>query len=98
MDDGLFDIAVYRYFSRWELVRHGLSIIAGRRSYSPKVRTYRSAAVRIDARRPLPARADARSLGTTPIRLEIVPRALRVIAPRAPDRPAPEAGGPALTE
>jgi diacylglycerol kinase (ATP) len=98
MDDGLFDVAVYRHFSRWELVRHGLSIIAGRRSYSPKVRTYRSATVRIDARRPLPARADARDLGTTPLALEIVPSALRVIVPRSTNRAAPEAGGPALVD
>jgi diacylglycerol kinase (ATP) len=98
MDDGLFDVAVYRHFSRWELIRHGLSIIAGRRSYSPKVRTYRSARVRIGSRRPLPARADARDLGTTPLAFEIVPRALRVIVPRSTDRAAPEAGGPALTD
>jgi diacylglycerol kinase (ATP) len=98
MDDGLFDVAVYRHFSRWELIRHGLSIIAGRRSYSPKVRTYRSATVRIDSRRPLPARADARDLGTTPLELKIVPRALRVIVPRSTDRTSPDQGGPALID
>ena len=97
MNDGLFDITVYRHFSRWELVRHAFSIIAGRRSYSPKVRTYRSAHVRITSRRPLPARADDRDLGETPLELEVVPGALRVVVPRRQDRAHPAHGGPALT-
>jgi diacylglycerol kinase (ATP) len=97
MDDGRFDIAVYRHFSRWELTRHVLSIVAGRRRYSPKLRTYRSTRVRIAAHRPLPARADARSLGTTPLELEVVPRALRVMVPRRQARAPMAAGGPALT-
>jgi diacylglycerol kinase (ATP) len=97
MDDGLFDVTVYRHFSRWELMRHVLSIVAGRRRYSPKVRTWRSAVVRISSRRPLPARADARDLGTTPLELTIEPRSLRVIVPRLADRAAPIEGGPALS-
>jgi diacylglycerol kinase (ATP) len=97
LDDGLFDIAVYRHFSRWELIRHALSIIAGRRRYSPKVRTYRSTTIRITSRRPLPARADARDLGETPLELEVVPHALRVVVPRRQDRASPAEGGPALT-
>ena len=97
LDDGLFDVAVYRHFSRWELIRHAFSIIAGRRSYSPKVRTYRSSRVRISARRPLPARADARDLGETPLELAVVARALRVVLPRRRDRASPVDGGPALT-
>jgi diacylglycerol kinase (ATP) len=97
MDDGKFDIAVYRHFSRWELMRHVLSIIAGRRRYSPKVRTWRSTVVRITSRRPLPARADARDLGTTPLELAVLRRSLRVVVPRRMDRPTPAEGGPALS-
>jgi diacylglycerol kinase (ATP) len=96
LDDGRFDIAVYRHFSRWELTRHVVAIIAGRRRYSPKVRTFRSARVRITAHRPLPVRADARSLGATPVELEVVPRALRVVVPRRRTRAPAAAGGPAL--
>ena len=97
LDDGRFDIAVYRHFSRWELTRHVLSILAGRRRYSPKVRTFRSARVRITAHRPLPVRADARSLGATPVEFEVVPRALRVVVPRRPTGPPAAAGGPVST-
>lgn len=97
LDDGKFDIDVYRHFSRWELLRHVVSIVAGRRRYSPKVRTYRSARIRIAARRPLPARADARDLGVTPIELEVVPGALRAVVPPRRSRAPASRGGPALT-
>lgn len=96
LDDGRFDVAVFRHFSRWELIRHAVSIVAGRRHYSPKVRTVRAARVRISAHRPLPARADARDLGTTPLVLEVVPRALRVVVPARADRRPADEGGPAL--
>jgi diacylglycerol kinase family enzyme len=79
LDDGRFDVRVFRHFSKLELLRHLASIAFGRRSYSPHVSTYRSASVRITSRHPLPARADSQDLGTTP--LECVSRhaALRVI-------------------
>jgi diacylglycerol kinase (ATP) len=97
LDDGKFDVVVYRHFSRWELIRHGFAILAGRRAYSPKIRTWRSSRVRISSHRPLPARADDRDLGTTPLELTVDPRAVRVVVPRRATRAAAAAGGPALT-
>jgi diacylglycerol kinase (ATP) len=85
--DGLLDVSAYRGFGRWELVRHLGSIVAGRRRYSPKVTTYRARKVRVEARRPLPVRADADPLGTTPVEFEVVPSALRVIV-RGPEAPS----------
>ena len=89
-DDGLFDVRVYSGFSKFELLRHLASITLGRRSYSPKVRTYRSRRVLIQTRHPRPVRADAHDLGTTPVRFRMRPRALRVVAPepqRGPGAP-----------
>ncbi len=83
LDDGLLDIRVFDHFSKWELVRHFFSIIAGRHAYSPKVRTYRAPRVRIEARHPRPARVDATDLGTTPVEFRIRPGVLRVVAPPA---------------
>jgi diacylglycerol kinase (ATP) len=81
LDDGLFDIRVFRGFSKWELLRHLASIAFGRRQYSPRISTYRSKRVRVTTRHPLPARADNRDLGTTPVEFVARPRALRVIVP-----------------
>jgi diacylglycerol kinase (ATP) len=82
LDDGKFDIRVFRGFSKWELIRHLAGIAFGRYRYAPHVSTYRAARVRITSVHPLPCRADARDLGTTPIEFEVRPAALRVVVPR----------------
>jgi diacylglycerol kinase (ATP) len=81
LDDGQFDIRVFRGFSKWELVRHLAAIAFGRRRYAPHVSTFRSASVRITSRHPLPARADGTDLGTTPVSFRTLPGALRVVIP-----------------
>jgi diacylglycerol kinase (ATP) len=79
LDDGLFDVRVFRHFSKLDLLRHFWSIAFGRRAYAPHVRTYRSRRVFIESARPLPSRADARDLGTTPVEFTTWPRALKVV-------------------
>ena len=91
LDDGCLDIRVFEHFSKWELIRHFASIAFGRRRYVPHISTHRSRFVRISSRHPLPARADSRDLGMTPVEFRILPGALRVIAP--PDGLPPGAPG-----
>jgi diacylglycerol kinase (ATP) len=81
LDDGLLDVRVFERFSRWELLRHFWAIAAGRRRYEPRVRTLRSATVRLRGASPLRVRADGEDAGTTPVELRVGPAALRVIAP-----------------
>jgi diacylglycerol kinase (ATP) len=97
VDDGRFDVRVFRHFSKAELLRHLFSIAFGRRAYSPHIATYRSARVRIDSSSPLPCRADSHDLGTTPVEFVIRPRALRVVLPPGgpPARGAGAAAAPA---
>ncbi len=85
LDDGLFDVVVYSGFSRLELIHHFGSIAFGRRQYTPKATTHRSARVRIEGVHPLPCRADSHDLGTTPVEYITRPGALRVVAPNQPD-------------
>jgi diacylglycerol kinase (ATP) len=87
MEDGRFDVRVFRGFSKWELIRHLAAIAFGRRRYAPHVSTYRSADVRIRSAHPLPARADGNDLGMTPVVFKTLPQALRVVTP-APDNAA----------
>ncbi len=88
LDDGQFDIRVFRRFSKIRLLRHLVSIAFGRYRYAPEVDTYRSRQVRIESRHPLPARADSHDLETTPVAFTTRPAALRVVVPAAPsDRP-----------
>lgn len=81
LDDHLFDVRVFRGFSKWELLRHLASIAFGRRQYAPHVSTYRSASVSISSASPLPARADGVDLGTTPVTFRTLPGALRAVVP-----------------
>lgn len=79
LNDGRFDVLIFRHFSKLELLRHLASIAFGRRSYSPKISTYHSARVRVTSKSPLPCRADSHDLDTTPLECRSLPAALRVI-------------------
>lgn len=81
VDDGRFDVTIFEHFSKWELIRHLVAIAFGRRRYAPHVSTYRSTFARISSVSPLPARADSRDLGTTPVEFRVLPAALPVIVP-----------------
>ena len=81
LDDGLFDVRVFLPFTKGELVRNVSSTVRGRRPQERRSLTERSSWVRITSGRPLPVRADAQDLGTTPVAFEIRPRVLTVIAP-----------------
>ena len=89
LDDGLFDVRIFRHYSKWELIRHFASIAFGRRAYAPHVATERAAQVRVVSARPLPVRADAVDLGTTPVGFDIRAGTLLVVAP-APGAAAAE--------
>lgn len=81
LEDGRFDVRVFRGFSKWELLRQLGSIAFGRRHYSPHVTTHRSTTVRITSVHPLPARADGNDLGTTPVTFRTLSGVLRVVVP-----------------
>ena len=79
LDDGQFDVVVWEQFSKAELFRHFATIAWGRRSYSPHVSRFRSATVTVVGKSPLPTRADAQDLGTTPIECTMRSRVLKVL-------------------
>jgi diacylglycerol kinase (ATP) len=79
LDDGLLDVRVFKHFSKFELLRHLVSITLGTRRYIPHTDEYRSATVRVTSRRKLPARADSNDLGSTPLDCRVLPASLNVI-------------------
>lgn len=81
LDDGRFDVRVFQRFSRGQLFAHLGAIAFGRRRYSPKVVTYRSKRIHVESVHPLPCRADAHDLGTTPVTFVVRHAALKVIGP-----------------
>ena len=80
VDDGLFSIGVYRDFSKLELLRHFWSISGGHRHYNPKMEMFAAQRVEISSGARLSVHVDGHPIGTTPVRFEVLPRALKVIA------------------
>ena len=82
LDDGKFDVRIFRGFSKPELIRHLAGIAFGRYRYAPHVSTYRAAHVRVTSHHPLPSRVDSHDLGSTPLEVSIRPGSLCVVVPR----------------
>lgn len=77
--DGILDVAVFSRMTQLETVRHFLASRGDRPRREPRVRTFRARHVVVGgARRTLPAHADGRSIGATPVSVAVEPGALRV--------------------
>jgi diacylglycerol kinase (ATP) len=81
LEDGLFSIAVYRDFSKLDLLRHFWSISGGHRHYNPKMEMFTVQSVEIWSRERLSVHVDGHPIGTTPVRFDVLPKALKVITP-----------------
>jgi diacylglycerol kinase (ATP) len=92
VDDGMFDVVVFRNFSKSAFVRHVLAALLkrdmqhkdgtqNRPANNPDIRTYRARRVRVmtSSRRSWPVHADAQPRGRTPATIEVVRGALTVI-------------------
>jgi diacylglycerol kinase (ATP) len=84
LDDGLLDVRVFLHHTKAELARDLKIIASGHRPDESRVLTARASRVSITSPSPLPVRADAADLGTTPVVFELRPRALTVVAPGRP--------------
>ncbi|HEV3479134.1 MAG TPA: diacylglycerol kinase family protein [Gaiellaceae bacterium] len=77
-DDGLFDVLLIGDLTKTELVRVMPKIYRGTHLPHPKGEVLRGRTVSIDADDPLPIQLDGEQPGTTPVRFEIVPQAIRL--------------------
>jgi diacylglycerol kinase (ATP) len=82
-DDGLFDVLLIGDVTKTELVRVMPKIYRGTHLPHPKGEVLQGGTVTIDADEPLPVQLDGEQPGTTPVRLEIVPAAIRLRVPAA---------------
>src|SRR3712207_9546071 len=81
-DDGLFDVFVVEGVGRRTLATELLPrIYRGAHLRHAAVHFYRGASVAIDADGPFPLEADGEGLGDVPARVELLPRALSILAP-----------------
>jgi diacylglycerol kinase (ATP) len=80
-DDGLFDVLTIGDLTKRDLLVTLPKTYRGRHLPHPKAELLRGVVVTIDADAPLPVELDGEQPGTTPVRFEVVPGALRVRVP-----------------
>ncbi len=81
LDDGLLDVCVFQGYGFPSAVRHAVRVLAGQHLHDPQVIYLQGRRVSINAAQPLAVHMDGDPVGHTPLTLEIVPRALNIIAP-----------------
>ncbi len=81
--DGLFDVLALGHLTKRDLAFTLPKAYSGRHLPHPKAELLRGRVVTVDAEQPLPLQLDGEQPGTTPVRFEIVPGALRLRVPRA---------------
>ncbi len=81
MDDGQLNVTVFEGYGIFSTVRHILGLTFGFHMRDPHVHRYRCSSVSVRTRKPLPVHVDAEPVGTTPVRISVVPHAVTVILP-----------------
>lgn len=89
-DDGRLSVCIFRPRTLLDYARLAWNVVRGRHREEPNIRYLDAArSVRIEARHPFPVQADGEILGQTPVALEIVPGAVRVVVPSDQQGEAP---------
>lgn len=79
MDDGLADVVTVEPVSLARALLRLRRVFDGRFTQEPYVQHTLAASLRIDADVPVPLEADGQRVGYTPVRITILPRAIRVL-------------------
>lgn len=81
LDDGLLDICIFRGQNFLDVARHFVLLLAGRHETSSHIEVLRGKRIQILGERPMPVHLDGDPAGTTPVTIEVVPRAIELIVP-----------------
>jgi YegS/Rv2252/BmrU family lipid kinase len=82
-DDGVFDVLLIGDLTKRDLLLTLPKTYRGSHLPHPKAELLRGSMVTVDAVEPLPIELDGEQPGTTPVRFDLVPNALRVRVPAA---------------
>lgn len=81
LDDGFLDVFVFKGLGFEYVVRHLVRILSQRYLDDPEIVHRQARRVEVRTEEALSVQADGDPIGTTPVTMEVVPRALRIIAP-----------------
>ena len=100
MNDGKLDVIYIDNPSKWDHLRHFFTAMRGEQLPHKRLNTYRASKIEVKSYPPLDVHADGECLGTTPVTIEVIPRALWICVP-TPEllaKFADESGSPVLTQ
>lgn len=81
MDDGLLDVFVFKGLGFPYAVRHVFRMLSRRYLQDPKIVHRQARQIKVLTEWAVPVQADGDPAGTTPVTLQVAPRALRVLVP-----------------
>jgi len=81
LDDGLFDVCIFKGANTLDVFRHVYGLMSGQHLHDPKIEVYRASQIEIRGSRPLPLHMDGDPAGHTPVAIKLLPKALRVVFP-----------------
>ncbi len=81
MNDGKLDVIYINNPSKWDHLRHFFTAMRGERLPHERLKTYRASKIEVRSYPPLDVHADGECLGTTPVTVEVIPRALWICVP-----------------
>lgn len=82
MDDGLLDIAVYPGFSKAELVSYFIKTAKQGQTPDGRIQRYKAKKIKVQTKPKLDVAAEGIILGKGTAKIKLLPRALRVLAPK----------------
>ncbi len=83
VDDGLLDVCIFKGKSFAYTASHFITIALGQAAQNPQLINLQGRHIRISAKQPTAVHVDAEPIGFTPITVQVVPQALRVILPQS---------------
>lgn len=79
-DDGLLDVTIVEYMPPWRVALAMKRLYNGQVYSHPRVRFHRAARIAATSSEQTPAEIDGEPLGQLPLRIEVVPRAVRFLS------------------
>ncbi|MCB0165142.1 MAG: diacylglycerol kinase family lipid kinase [Anaerolineae bacterium] len=85
LDDGRLDLCLIRARTMFDYLRLAWNLLLRREASDPNIGylSMQEEAV-IESKRPLPVEGDGEIIGQTPVRVQLVPHALRIVVPKTP--------------
>ncbi|PKO21329.1 MAG: hypothetical protein CVU38_15330, partial [Chloroflexi bacterium HGW-Chloroflexi-1] len=82
LDDGWLDLYCFQGSGPARTLLHTLRLFLHRHIQDPQVDIYRAQHIEVTTYRPLPVHVDGEYIGYTPVAIDVIPRALKLMVPR----------------